>query len=88
MIHVAGAEIQYENLVRQRCLWCGALLVQYDVTRYASMDGKPPTVWAYRALVAVDGEASWEVAPQKPNRGEARHAPAESCFMIDPAVTR
>jgi hypothetical protein len=33
--HLAGACIQYESLQRQRCSWCGAILIDDDLSRMA-----------------------------------------------------
>jgi hypothetical protein len=57
--HVAGPYVGIDGRAVQRCMWCGAVLVD---TRGqmgpVGPDGEPPTVcfWATGALVQVSGD--------------------------------
>ena len=67
VIHIAGLDIQVGAQLRQRCGWCGAVIVDYDLARTASPCGdhcqeygcKPenhrPGTWLVGGLVEVDG---------------------------------
>jgi hypothetical protein len=85
--HIAGQRIIIDNFVRQRCAWCGAVLVDQDVTHIAVMTSDDPGVhdpgvptWPVGALVTLDGNAAWVV--------EGNRMPADACGKLDPAVTR
>jgi hypothetical protein len=63
IVHIAGPEVRVNTLLRQRCAWCGQMLIDYDLARVAVPEGMDPTpaVWPVAVLVAVDGGASWLV---------------------------
>lgn len=83
--HIAGLRIETgRGLVRQRCAWCGAVLVDEDLTRVAfEADDPDKTIatWQPGAQVHVDGDASWVHA-------EEAQLPDDSCAVLDPDVTR
>lgn len=87
--HIAGLEVEIPPHLRQRCAWCGAVLLDYDLSRIAvpvdQLDehgGFRPAVWPAGALVKVDGALSCTVAPSPDDQ-----LPADACGRIDPAVT-
>lgn len=60
--HVAGIEVQVGNFLRQRCGWCGEIIIDVDLSRIAvAIDpddpDKEPTypVWPVGDLIRVDG---------------------------------
>lgn len=56
--HIAGDIITlHERYMRQRCSWCGKVLIEYDLTRVAVPEGQPgpPGAWPPGAMVRVDG---------------------------------
>lgn len=56
MVHIAGLDLTIEGrYLRQICAWCGEVLLDYDLTRCASMDGSPPAMFKVGVLVEVDG---------------------------------
>jgi hypothetical protein len=59
-IHIAGPHITIGPLLRQRCCWCGYLLIDYDLERIAVPVGQDPTpaTWPHGELVEVDGNVS------------------------------
>lgn len=69
MRHIAGNPVQVRNEIVQRCMWCGVVLAEKNVTRVAVAIG--PDVdsvdlvlgvrfWVVGHLVEVDGETSDE----------------------------
>lgn len=88
VIHIAGLDIQVGPHLRQRCGWCGALLIDYALDRVAaavpeggSEPGAPGT-WAVGALVARDGNASWVV-----EHVDGEPLPTGCCGQLDPEIT-
>lgn len=62
-VHIAGDHIQINQLLRQRCAWCGHVLIDYNLDRLAVPVGQDPSrsTWPVGGLVEVDGNASWVV---------------------------
>lgn len=85
LIHIAGRDVQVGPYLRQRCGWCGAVLLDYDLDRIAVPVGTDPrpATWPPGDLVAVDGNASYVV-----EHVDGDDVPAGSCALLDPAVTR
>lgn len=85
VIHIAGPHITIGPLIRQRCAWCGATLIDYDLNRVAVPVGQDPTpaTWPTGELVAVAGAAAWTV-----NHLDGEPLPDGACALIDPEVTR
>lgn len=84
--HIAGVVVHAGSMLRQRCGWCGAVLIHEDLTRVMVLTddvsrASVPT-WAPGSLVALDGGASWMV------EREDGEAPANACMRLDPEVTR
>lgn len=60
--HIAAPHITVDDrYLRQRCAWCGELLLDLDLDRVEVPIGQPgpPATWPMGALVTVDGPASW-----------------------------
>jgi hypothetical protein len=53
IVHLAGPQITFDNVVRQRCVWCGAMIEERDLSNMA---------------VATDSDASPEVQQEEANR--------------------
>lgn len=85
VVHIAGREVQIGALLRQRCSWCGALLIDYDISRIAVPVGQDlyPGTWAVGGLVGVLGNAQYAVAH---NDGDC--LPSTCCGSLDPEVSR
>ena len=88
IVHIAGKEIYVGSQLRQRCGWCGAVLIDDDVCRTMVLvdaehtrPGPIPT-WPKGELVAVQGGASWVVEHE-----DGADLPLEACAMIDHEVT-
>jgi hypothetical protein len=95
-IHVAGWPVQYGPLIRQRCAWCGAMIEDLDLRSMAfpiphgktedqaRADGDlQPGSWPPGALVARDGPVRYVL-----EHIDGDGAPAGSCLLLDPDVTR
>lgn len=86
--HIAGLVVHVGSMVRQRCGWCGAVLIDLDLANTMVMvpdghDPEPPPTWEVGALVALNGAASWVV-----DHEDGAQLPADACAQLDPAVTR
>ena len=83
MIHFAGVDVQVGPLLRQRCSWCGELLIDYNLDRVMVPVGQKggPSAWPISALVEVVGPMSTVV--DHPADGQL---PAGSCADIELAV--
>lgn len=82
IVHFTGQQVQIGNRLRQRCSWCGLVLIDYDLTRIAVPGGtnpRPP-MWEVGRLVSVDGGCS-VLLP------DTDKLPAGSCADIDDDVT-
>jgi hypothetical protein len=84
MIHIVGNDVRVNHLLRQRCAWCGAVLVDYDLTRVAVPFGQDPTpaTWPIGGLVEIDGNASWVV-----DHDDRQPLPPNACTNLDASVT-
>lgn len=77
--------MQVGSRVRQRCSWCGAVLIDYDLTRIAVPVGQEPGgpgMWETGRLVFHAGGVSYVVAHE-----DGRDLPAGACALLDDAVT-
>lgn len=86
LIHIAGVHVQIGDCyLRQRCAWCGAVLIDYDLANIAVPEGQDPTpaVWPHGDLVQVDGMASWTV-----EHADGGPLPPDACALLDPELTR
>jgi hypothetical protein len=91
VVHITGQAIQIGQHLRQRCAWCGAALIDYQLDRMAFSidptsdprgDLDPPAMWPFDSLVAVDGAASWTVEHEA-----GTPLPAGCCGLLDPEAT-
>jgi len=94
VVHIATPPIQVGPLLRQRCGWCGALLLDYDLAGLASPcdercqaggcapENHYPATWAGGDLVEVDGACS-SVVPHI----DGDELPAHACAQLDAEVT-
>jgi len=84
VVHIAGPKLQVGTQLRQRCGWCGALLLDYALDRVAVPIGTDPApaTWPAGELIAVDGSASY-VVPHE----DGEPLPEGACGKLDPAAT-
>lgn len=88
MIHIAGWPVLVGSRLRQRCAWCGAVLIDVDLAGIAvQVDPEHPDpsypTWEMGALVMVSGNATYIVPG-----GIGDELPRESCGKVDDDVTR
>ena len=96
VIHIAGPPIQIGDHLRQRCAWCGATLLDYDLSNIATPvpEGKTepqaradgdfrPGTWLPGGLIAIDGPLSYLVPHTDGDR-----LPDSACGQLDHEVTR
>ena len=85
MSHIAGVYVQVGGHLRQRCAWCGAVLLHYDLTNLAVPVGQDPTpaTWPVGGLVRVDGAMTVAV-----EHVDGAPLPDDACGKLDPEVTR
>lgn len=84
VVHIAGPDIQVGAQLRQRCAWCGAMLLDYALDRIAVPEGQNPrpATWQVGELIEVDGPASW-VLPHE----DGQPLPVNACAQLDAEVT-
>lgn len=85
LVHIAGPDIQVNHHLRQRCAWCGTVLLDYNLALIAVPTGQDPrpSTWPAGALIQVDGQWSSVV-----EHTADQPLPDEACALIDPEVTR
>lgn len=86
ILHIAGLDVQVSGRMRQRCAWCGALLLDYDLETIAVPEGQEglPGIWPFGQLVMVDGNMSVLVEFD----AAAGPLPDGACAKLDPEVTK
>lgn len=94
VVHIAGADVQVGPVVRQRCSWCGCVLIDADLSRMAFQIGSfpegqepRPAMWPIGALVRVEGDPPHFRASSLVEHQDGEPVPPECCAALDPAVT-
>lgn len=73
--HIAGLRVHVDGRLRQRCAWCGAILIDYDLAAMQVPDeaaGELATWWP-GAQILVDGPAQYVIGQS----GDQLHLPAD-----------
>lgn len=85
VLHIAGLDAQVGSRLRQRCAWCGALLIDYELSGLAVPVGQEGRVgvWPFGKLVLLDGALSVLV-----EYDAVSPLPDGACAKLDPEVTR
>lgn len=79
MTHIAGfAVILDGRFQRQICAWCGEILIDNDLSKMASTDGRAPAFWECGCIVEVDGNCSSKL--------DVDRLPDNSCAIME--ITR
>lgn len=85
--HIAANDVTIGGRrLRQRCAWCGAVLLDYDLARVAVQvepgeEPRPPATWPVGALVRVDGHYSAALE-------DTDELPDDACASVHDEVTR
>ena len=59
VVHIAGLDVEVGPYLRQRCAWCGEILIDVDLRRVAFVEGPMKlATWTVGGLVAVEGNMS------------------------------
>lgn len=85
IVHIAGNDLQVGNQLRQRCAWCGATLLDYDLALIAVPVGEDPrpATWPVGELVLVDGNMSYTI-----EHADGDKLPPNACGQMDHEVTK
>jgi hypothetical protein len=87
VVHLAGPQIEFDGVIRQRCVRCGALIEERDRSRTAvktdptaseevQREEAARTIEAmWTGWVAIDGHVKWSVDELEDGR-----APERSCM--------
>lgn len=96
--HIVGMDVSIGPLRRQRCAWCGHLLVDEDLSRMSwplnpdGTDPGPPGLWPIGAVLAVDGPVQYVVDeddwPESEIYPGEKRLPDGCCARLDPYVTQ
>ena len=85
--HIVGLDVEIGPYLRQRCGWCGTILLDYDLRNVMvqQIDGEDESVgtWPVGEVIRVDGNMSSIV---EHTRGD--QLPEDNCAALDPSVTR
>lgn len=92
IVHLAGLKVSYEAYERQRCSWCGAILIDRDLRTISVqvVPGEEPgplPFWEVNAWIATEnpdnqGGTAWVLEDHEPNK-----APADSCLKLPVEAT-
>jgi hypothetical protein len=84
VVHIAGVQVDIGGrYLRQRCSWCGAVLIDYDLAMmgFSVVPGeepKRPAMWEVGVLVLVDGPMSTTVEHKDGDK-----LPPSSCVTVE-----
>jgi hypothetical protein len=93
--HLAGIDVTFENLIRQRCAWCGALIIDQDLTMIAVRTedadfGFP--VWGVGSFVEISDSTFPKmyssVEPELAQDGVSVKVPENACMRLPAELTR
>lgn len=84
VVHIVGMYVRINDLLRQRCTWCGAALIDVNLANLAVPVGQDPTpgTWPVGQLVRVDGNTTVVV-----EHVNGDPLPEDACGRLDPEVT-
>lgn len=91
--HLAGLDITFNSddgpILRQRCSWCGATLIDVNLARIAVPEGQDPTYPRWKVGTFIDTHSPdgrggmWSVVDWEPGQP----APANACLRMPVEVT-
>lgn len=83
VIHVAGSQVQVGMQFRQRCGWCGAIILDIDLTDLLNQGNTASvTAWPPGSFVVVEGDTAYAISESWGGR-----LPEGHCGLIDFAIT-
>ena len=96
IVHLAGPQITFDGVARQRCAWCGALIEERDLSNMAvatdstaspevqQEEANRVALGAWEGFVAVEG--TFPVRKSAVDEPEDGKAPERSCMRLLPAL--
>lgn len=89
LIHLAGIPAHIDTHLRQRCAWCGAVIIDVDLATVAVQvrEGEEPApypTWEVGGFVLIDGGVHATIEHVE----RLRDLPEASCLTLDPAATQ
>lgn len=85
VVHIAGNDLRVGAQLRQRCAWCGAVLIDHDLSTLmvpAGQEDRAPATWPVGGLVELDGPLSVAIAHNDGDR-----LPTNACAQLDHELT-
>jgi len=83
-----------KHLIRQRCMWCGTVLINADLNLVAvqikpgETEAPPFATWEAGGMVGVNGNMMWLVwTAEQAQVRRLSEMPETCCMTLDPAVT-
>lgn len=96
--HIVSHLVQVGPYRRQRCVWCGAVILDEDLSRMSwklaedGTDPGPGNGWEAGGVVEIDGSMTrvipGEEWPLSADGSGDRALPANCCARLDPEATR
>lgn len=89
VVHIAGPAITIGTHLRQRCSWCGAVIldVPLDRTMVTLLPGEtepgPYPTWPIGELIEIDGGMTSVI-----EHSDGADLPPNACGCLDPEMTR
>ena len=85
--HLAGPPTLFERCARQRCVWCGALILEYDRDRIRWLEPDEewsPGFWQAGEWVVIgpEGVVPLRVSQGFSDMGTTGNAPEGSCMKL------
>lgn len=87
IIHIAGLDVQVGDQLRQRCSWCGSVILDVDTARVAfqvveGQEGYKVSTWPVGALIGMNGAVTWVVEHE-----DGKQLPPNACAQVPHEVT-
>lgn len=91
--HIVGVEVILDQRQRQRCAWCGAVLLDNDLTRMAILEDVPgqdagkPASFPVGKLLRITGAEGEPRMFEQIEPGEDGQLPDDACGKVSDEVT-
>ena len=98
--HIIGVEVLLDNRQRQRCAWCGAVLLDNDLSRMAAKIELPdgvevsdeapparPAAFPVGKLLRITGAEGESRVFESVDPGEGGNLPDDACTRVHDDVT-
>jgi hypothetical protein len=86
-VHIAGFEVQFAERIRQRCSWCGEVLIDQELALVTMHPWSEFTVWPAGKQILHDGNL-WTVLEDEPgDMPGTTNVDLRSCMRLPPELT-